>query len=132
MKKGTKITAEYVQKVMAKSIPEVGFFSEKADLQKFYKQCTTEQLEEWVSVEGLEYVANESAPINRMRLCMAILYSHFPKQSAPKKKSKYADYTLSMLLDMAIDKDVVFEMTEDERILRMRAIMALRVAGHIE
>lgn len=128
-----KFTQEAVQKHLEKDgYPEVGFFTEKADLQKFYKQCTTDQLEEWASLEGLEFVANDSAPIHRMRLCMAILYSRFPKKTAPKKKSKYADFSLEDLLTLALEKEVIFETTEDDRILRMRAIMALRVAGHIE
>jgi hypothetical protein len=35
-------------------------------------------------------------------------------------------------MTLAVNNDVVFEMTDDERILRMRAIMALRAAGKIE
>lgn len=118
-------------KTEAVEYPEVGHFTEKKDLQKFYKALTDTQLAEWIELEGLEYTPNESQPINRMRMAMAILYSHFPKTSAPKKQSKYAQYSLEDLMDMAIKNDVVFETTDDERILRMRAIMALRVAGHI-
>lgn len=131
MAKKTVSTKETAQDVFAKGVPEVGTFTEKADLQKFYKALTTEQLIEWVEVEGLEYTPNESAPINRMRLCMAILYSHFPKQASVKKKSKYAEFSLEDLLNLALEKEVIFEPTEDDRIMRMRAIMALRVAGHI-
>jgi hypothetical protein len=112
--------------------PETGFFKEQKDLQKFYKQCTDEQLAEWVGVEGLEFKPNESAPINRMRMAMAILYYHFPKESATKKKSKYADYTNEQLIQMVLDNDVPVEVTDDERIMRMRAIMALRAHKIIE
>lgn len=132
MAKAKKITKVEVQKQVENGFPEVGEFTEKKDLQTFYKHLTDEQLAEWCEVEGLEYVPNESAPINRMRMAMAILYSHFPKAPSAKKQSKYAQYSLEDLVNMAVEKDVIFEMTDDERILRMRAIMALRVAGHID
>lgn len=112
--------------------PEVGTYTDKKALQKFYKGLTDIQLAEWIELEGLEYTPNDSQPINRMRMAMAILYLHFPKATTPKKKSKYADFSLEDLLTLALEKDVIFESTDDERILRMRAIMALRVAGHIE
>lgn len=132
MAKAKKFNAETVQAIVAdKGFPEVGSI-EKDDLKKFYKHLSVDQLQEWLELEGLEYTPNDSAPINRMRMCMAILYNHFPKQAVAKKKAKYADYTTEQLMDMAIDKDVVFETTDDERILRMRAIMALRAAGHIQ
>jgi hypothetical protein len=130
-----KLNKETVQKIVAKDgYPEVGTYTDKKDLQKFYKHCTMDQLQEWVDVEGLTDTvsATDSEPILRMRLCMAILYKHFPKPEPTKKKSKYSDYTNEQLLQLAIDKDVVFEMTDDERILRMRAIMALRAAKVIE
>lgn len=117
--------------VSTKGYPEVGSLDQDT-LKKFYKHCTTEQLDEWLALEGLTYTPVESAPINRMRQCMAILYKHYPKAPAAKKKAKYADYTLEQLLDMAIQNEVAFEDTDDERILRMRAIVALRVAKIIE
>jgi hypothetical protein len=129
----TKVTKAYVEKFLVdKGYPEVGFFEDDKDsLQKFYKHCTDEQVMEWVDIEGLEFTPSESAPINRMRACMAILYRHYPKAPSAKKKSKYADYTLEQLVTIAIDKDVPVETTDDERIMRMRVIMALRAAGHI-
>ena len=133
MAKKQTINKAYVGKYIAEhGYPEVGHFEDKADLQKFYKFCTDEQLTEWVTEAGLEYTPNESAPINRMRMCMAVLYDSFPKATSTKKKSKYADYSLEDLMSMAMEKDVVFETTDDDRILRMRAIMALRAAGHLE
>lgn len=112
--------------------PAVGYFTAKEDLQKFYKHLTDEQLGAWVAQEGLEYVSSDSAPINRMRMAMAILYLHYPKAPSAKKKSKYADYSLEDLMQLAMDNDVVFETTDDDRILRMRAIMALRAAKVIQ
>jgi len=115
--------------------PEVGTFSVEKDLQKFYKQLDTATLEDWAKVEGLTYKpCVDSEPIHRMRVCMSILYKHFPKQSTPstKKKAKYADYTLEMLVTMCIEHCVAVEPTEDERIMRMRCIMNLRASGHIE
>lgn len=134
MAKKTTINKEYVAKYVEENngYPEVGTFEDKKDLQKFYKHVPTEGLEDWVAIEGLEVAKVDSEPIYRMRLAMAVLYLHFPKAPSTKKKSKYADYSLEDLLQMALDKDVIFESTDDERILRMRAIMALRVAGHIE
>ena len=130
----TKVTINkaYVEKYVADGeYPEVGEL-ERKDLQKFYKHLTDVQLEDWLELEGLQFTPNESAPINRMRMCMAILYFHYPKAPAKKKQSKYAQYSLEDLLTMAIDNDVPVEMTDDERIMRMRTIMALRAAKHID
>lgn len=132
MAKKVTINKAYVEKFMTENgYPEVGTM-EKDDLQKFYKHLTDEQLAEWIALEGLEYTANESAPINRMRMAMAVLYKWFPKEPSAKKKSKYSDMTLEQLIEMAIDKDVPVEPTDNERIMRMRTIMALRAAGHIQ
>lgn len=107
--------------------PEVGSFADEKSLQKFYKQLDTPTLEDWAKLEGLEYKAcPDSEAIHRMRVCMAILYHNFPKQSAPKKESKYASYSLESLVNLAAENDVAVEMCDDERILRMRLIMGLR------
>ena len=134
MAKKTTINKAFVEAFIKENngYPEVNHFEEKKDLQKFYKHLSDEQLAEWLAIEGLEYVPNESQPINRMRMAMAILYHNFPKQPSAKKQSKYAQYSNEDLMNLAIKHSVEFEMTDDERILRMRAIMALRVAGHIE
>lgn len=134
MAKKIVINEKFVQEYLKDNngYPETGFFKEQKDLQKFYKHCTDEQLAEWVDLEGLEFKPAESQPINRMRMAMAILYYHFPKPEAKKKKSKYADYSNEQLLQLAMDKDVVFEVCDDERIMRMRAIMALRAHNVIE
>jgi hypothetical protein len=129
----TTINKAYVEKFVAENgFPELGHFEDKKDLQKFYKHLSDEQLLEWVGLEGAEFNPSDSAPINRMRMCMAILYKNFPKEPSAKKESKYAKYSLEDLMTMAIENDVAFEDTEDERILRMRAIMALRVAKVID
>lgn len=114
--------------------PEVGTFTTEKELQKHYKKLSDAELQEWVELEGLEYKpCPDSAPIHRMRLAMAILYKHFPKQpSAKKKTSKYKDYSLEQLVQLAVDNEVIFEPHDDERILRMRAIMALRAHKVIE
>lgn len=113
--------------------PEVGDYEDSADLKKFYKKLSIEQLEEWVELEGLEVAATDSQPIYRMRLCMAILYKHFPKaESKPKSKRKYTQST-EELVAMALENDV--EIKDDkgnEQILRMYAIMALRKAGLLD
>lgn len=125
----TTINKAFVEKFLKdQGYPEVGHFEEKKDLQKFYKHVSDEQLAEWVELEGVEFNPSDSEPINRMRMCMAILYKHFPKAPSAKKESKYAKYSLEDLMQMAMENDVVFEDTDDERILRMRAIMALRAA----
>ena len=113
--------------------PEVGVFTEKKDLQKFYKQLDTETLMDWCAVEGLEYnPCEENESIHRMRVAMSILYKHFPKQTKAKKQSKYAQYSLEDLVNMAVDNAVAVEETDDNRILRMRLIMNLRASGVIE
>lgn len=123
---GTKVDA--VAFVEKNGYPEVGQFVDQKALQKFYKQLDTETLEDWAAMEGLTYtVCSDSEPIHRMRVCMALLYKHYPKEPAKaKSKSKYADYTLEQLVSMAVDNDVPVEPTDDERILRMRVIMQLR------
>ena len=131
MAKTTKkrtINKAFVEKFLEEQgFPEKNEF-EQEELKKFYKHLTDAQLEEWLSLEGLEFTPSESEPINRMRMCMAILYDRFPRQTKAKEKSKYADYDTDELVQMALDNDVAFEPTEDKRILRMRAIMALRDA----
>ena len=113
--------------------PEVGAFAEKKQLQKFYKQLTDEQLDDWLELEGLTYNKSDNEPINRMRKCMAILALHFPSENkgSGKKKSKYADYSTEQLLEMALENDVEVKETKgnDERILRMYTIVALKKAG---
>jgi len=113
--------------------PEVGDYEDSADLKKFYKKLSVEQLEEWVELEGLEVNPTDSPQIYRMRLCMAILYKHFPKaESKPKSKRKYTQ-TTEELVAMALDNDV--EVKDDkgnEQILRMYTIMALKKAGLLD
>lgn len=135
MAKVTKLNRDTVQAFVAKhGYPEVGdkAIVDQKWLQKFYKHLDDEQLTEWVGIEGLSYKPADSAPIERMRKCMAILYLHFPKQTATKKKSKYAEYSNEQLIQMLLDNDVPCEPTDDERIMRMRAIMALRAHKVIE
>lgn len=134
MAKAPKLNKDTVQAWVKEhnGYPEVGTFKEQKDLQKFYKHLSLEQLAEWCDVEGLEFKATDSEPILRMRMAMAILYKHFPKEPAKKKSSKYADYSLEQLVTMATEKDVPVEVCDDERILRMRLIMALRAHKVIE
>jgi len=135
-KKVVLLTAKVdaVKHVKENGYPEVGMFEDKKSLQKFYKQLDTTTLIDWCCLEGLVYnECTDSEPIQRMRICMAILYKHFPKSpGTTKKKSKYADYTTEALIALAVDNEVVFEITDDMRILRMRAIMALRASKVIE
>jgi hypothetical protein len=133
MAKKVTINKEFVEKFITENgYPEVGHFADQKDLQKFYKHLTDEQLLEWIELEGLEFKPADSQPINRMRMAMSVLYKHFPKKETAKKKSKYAEYTNEALMELAMQNDVLFEVCDDERILRMRAIMALRVAKVIE
>lgn len=138
-KKATKLTREISGKVDANAYinefgyPEVGVFIDKADIQKFYKQLDSTQLEEWIGIEGITYSpAEDSEAITRMRMCMAILYLHFPKTpSKPKSKAKYTQ-TLEELVTLCLENDVAVEPTDDTRIFRMRMIMALRPLGIID
>jgi len=115
--------------IKASGYPEVGQFADEKSLQKFYKQLTQEQINGWVELEGLEYKPCPDQPaINRMRACMTILRAHFPVEHKAKAESPYKKYTTEDLVQLAVDHDVVFETCDDERILRMRAIMALRAS----
>ncbi len=107
--------------------PEVGQFADEKSLQKFYKQMETAQVEDWATLEGLTFKACPEQPaIHRMRACMVILRNHFPVEVKAKKESPYKKYSTEDLVQMALDNSVAFEPADDERILRMRAIMALR------
>jgi len=121
------------KKVVEVTFPEKGTFTDVKELQKYCKGLTDEQIAEWVELEGLEVKDYGSAPINRMRQIMAIKELHFPSPAKePKKKSKYAEYTTEQLVQMAVDNNALFEPCDDVRILRMRAIMALRANKVIE
>lgn len=107
--------------------PKVGTFTEVKAIKKHYKGLTDEEVVAWVAKEGLTVKDYGNPAINRMRNCMAILYLHFPAEAPkPKEKSKYADMTLEQLVSMAAENNVPVEVTDNERILRMRTIMALR------
>jgi hypothetical protein len=123
-----KVNKEFVGKFLEENngYPELGHFEDKKDLQKFYKHLSNEQLQEWIDLEELEYTPADSEPITRMRMCMAILYKNFPKAPSAKKKSKYADYSLEQLVQIALENEIAYEPCDDDRIHRMRAIMALR------
>lgn len=113
--------------IKANGYPEVGQFADDKSLQKFYKQLSQEQLDAWVALEGLTYnPCPEQPAIHRMRAAMAILYKHFPKPATVKKESKYKQYSTEQLVSMALENNVAFETCDDMRILRMRAIQALR------
>lgn len=110
--------------------PERGYFKDEATLKKYYKQLSNDQLDEWIALESLEYNPNDNEGIDRMRKCMAIMNFHFPKESKPKKKSPYSDYTTEQLIELALDNNIeVQDAKGDLRILRMYAIVALRKAG---
>lgn len=122
--KGAKVNEKF---------PKVGFFTEKKALQKHYKGLTDAEVTEWVAKEGLTVKDYGSAPINRMRACMAILYLHFPADAPkPKEKSKYADMPTEALIALAAEQSVPVEVTDNMKILRMRTIMALRAHKVIE
>lgn len=105
--------------------------SDKA-LKKYYKALDIEEIVEWSTALGETFKATDDPMIFRMRACMSVLYHFFPKQTKPKQKSKYADYTLEDLVSLAATNNVPVEPCEDERILRMRCIMMLRAHKVIE
>jgi len=111
--------------------PEVGHFESIDDIKKFYKRLSMEQISEWAEIEGLEWKHNDNPGINRMRACMAISNHHFPKKTSGKKKAKYGHLSTEDLLAMAIENDVEVREPkgDNENILRMYTIMALREAG---
>ena len=132
MAKTTKIDVqEYVK---ANGYPTKEFFKEEKDLKKFYKKLTDEQLLEWVAKEGLEVTHSDNPSIYRMRLCVAILYKFFPRETKgePKQPSKYAKYSDKALMEMAIEHQVPVEPCDNVGIMRMRLILALRASKVIE
>ena len=110
--------------------PAVGSFSEHKALKKAIKKLSDVQLIEWATLSGLTWKPSEHEAINRMRVAMAINELHFPKERKASK-SKYSGYTTEQLVAMASEANVEYKPTEDTKILRMRAIMALREAGYI-
>lgn len=129
-KKNTKT----VQEAATTTYPEKGAFADEKALKTYVKALSDEQVADWVALEGLEVKDYGSAPINRMRQIMAIKELHFPSEKKPssKKESPYKKYETEQLVQMAIDNNVIFEPCDDQRILRMRAIMALRAHKVIE
>jgi len=107
--------------------PAVGTVADVKAMKKVIKGMTMEQLTGWVTELKVEYKTCEDQSILRMRLAMAIKAVHFPETAVkPKEKSKYADYSLEDLVGLASEHSVPVEVTDNERILRMRTIMALR------
>jgi len=110
--------------------PAVGSFSEQKLLKKAIKKMSDADLIAWAAAEGLTWKHNDHAAILRMRVAMAINELHFPK-AAPKSKAKYADYPMETLIQMASEAELEYKPTDDQRILRMRVIMALKEAGYL-
>jgi hypothetical protein len=113
--------------------PEVGFFADEKAFKKHIKDTSDADIKAWVDSLGIEVKDYNSAPINRMRQIMAIKELHFPSPPrAAKKQSPYAKWTTEELVQMAVDASLIFETTDDPKIMRMRTIMALRVNGIID
>ena len=119
--------------------PEQGHFTAEADIKKYIKALTNEQLKDWCELEGATWNPHDNESINRMRMAMSIKAVHFPHLASgtgtgkKKSKSKYADYTNEQLAQMALDNDVeVPDAKGDTRIERMYTIMALRKANVLE
>jgi hypothetical protein len=114
-------------KAQTATFPEKGGFTDEKALKKHIKGLTDAQLVEWMELEGLTHKAAEHEAINRMRMAMAIKELHFPSEPKAKKSdSPYKKYETEELIKMVVDNDVPVEPTDDMRIMRMRAIMALR------
>lgn len=135
-KKNTKVVVVDPDK---DGYPEQGHFATEADIKKYIKALTNEQLKEWCELEGATWNSHDNESINRMRMAMAIKAVHFPHLASgtgtgkKKSKSKYADYTNEQLAQMALDNDVeVPDAKGDARIERMYTIMALRKAKILE
>jgi len=108
-------------------------WSEEKELKKYYKQLDTEEIEDWA--KGLKETFKpcpEQPSIHRMRAAMAVLYHYFPRETKAKKTSKYKELKLEQLVAMADEHNVPVEVCDDERIMRMRLIMALRASKVIE
>lgn len=73
-------------------------------------------------------ITNES--IRKMRLLMEIKAHFYPTQKTPvKPNSEWRKVDLNDLLSLAKDKKLDFKQSPDEKIQRMRVIMAIKAAG---
>ena len=106
-------------------------FADQKSLKKYIKKQSDQYLIDWGNSLELTWKDSDHKAILRMRVAMAINEKFYPKEKKVSKKSKYAEYTTEQLVQMAVDNNVEYKPTEDTRILRMRAIMALREAGYI-
>lgn len=122
--------AKKTTEVITTNYPEVGSVTESKVLKKHFKNLTNDQLDEWISIEGIQVTLCGHAPIDRMRKCMAITAKHFPPAPKATTKSRYSNYTTEELVQMAMDNNVeIRDDKGDMRILRMYTIVALREAG---
>ncbi|MMZ60467.1 hypothetical protein D3C81_961420 [compost metagenome] len=120
-------------KVELPKFPEVGQFPDEKTFKAHVKPLTMDELQEWAALYELTVKPTDSAPIQRMRLIMAIKEMHFPTPPRePKNRSPYSKWTTEELVQMALDNEIIYEPAEDMKIMRMRTIMALRAHGIIE
>jgi len=105
------------------------------ELKGFIKDIDTDTLEFIANTVGAKWSTHANAPINRMRIAMALKTYFFPELFAPKeesgkkKKPKYADLTTERLLEMAKSGNLEIQKTGHPPIDRMKAIVALKNAG---
>lgn len=109
-----------------KAVSHASKWADESALKKYYKKMSTDEVIKWVEELGTSFKESTDPSIHRMRACMAVLYHFFPREVKAKKSSKYADYSLEQLVSLAAENNVPVEVCDDERILRMRTIMALR------
>lgn len=85
-------------------------------------------LAEDAGIDTQDGIANE--PIRRMRLLMGLKAFYYPNEKTPvKAASEWKKIALEDLVALAADKKVEYKGSDDDKIQRMRVIVALKAAG---
>lgn len=113
---------------MAMKYPEVGMFTSAEQLKAYYKTLSDTQLNEWMVQTGVAHHPSESAPINRMRMLMAIS-SHFFPTNVVKAVPLYREESIEALVALMGSKGVQVPTVQNEALFRMKAIVALRAVN---
>lgn len=110
-------------------------FGSLEDLKAFIVDMDTETLEYMASNLRCTWKPTDHVAINRMRVAQSLHQHYFPELFQPKegkkKKAKYGDHTTEQLFLMISEHHLKVDRSGHEPIDRMRAIMALKEAGHL-
>lgn len=103
-------------------------FKDLEELKEFIKDLDTPTLEYFAKGLELTWTPTYHANIHRMRIAMAMHRYFFPEMfqpKEPKKKARFSDMSTDELVKQAKEVDKNLEVTKNDRINRMKAIMVL-------